>query len=67
MPFNMLQNKGNRETHEGVEYLVADSDKSGIVHLAHWMALSHFCSCQVHHPAQVLVYVIQDGFCKHVR
>ena len=61
----MLQN--NRETHEGVEYLVADSDDSGIVYLAHWLALSHFCSCQVHHPAQVLVYVIQDGFRKHVR
>jgi len=64
--FKMLQNKENRETHEGVENLVADSDNSGIVHSTHWMALSHFRSCQVHHPAQVLVYVIQDGFRKHV-
>jgi hypothetical protein len=55
------------ETHKGVKYLVADSNNSGIVHLAHWLALSHFRSCHVHHPAQVLVYVIQDGFRKHVR
>jgi hypothetical protein len=66
MSFKMLENKENRETHERIEYLVANSDKSGVVHSAHRLAMSHFCGCQVHHPAQVMVYVMQDGFHKHV-
>lgn len=53
-------------THKRVEYLVAYSNNSSIVHLAHRLALPHLCGCHVHHPAQVLVYVVENRISKHV-